>query len=190
MALGKRNAVFAVVVGLASLRAFACSCPPPALASEFSAAETVVLVETVSYQYLSRVNPDPDEPSATLYGERVTVRVVKSWKGKYRSGDLAVVENWFPTYSCDRKSWRNDPRWLEFVEEIPGSNSTPAPPGFFDRWILFTTHKQPWSLGGACGMSFPADPNQDLERQLDQLLSRQRLPQRADPAAENRLERP
>jgi hypothetical protein len=107
--------------------------------------------------------------------ERATLRVIRSWKGGKRPGDVVVLETPTANGYC-RKSFSNDPPWAVIAEEDrPNADSThrsPAstPAKLSDIWLIYASGPEPWALNW-CGRSNPLN----LPPALDDLEALNRL---------------
>lgn len=170
---GLANLVFVAFCLLGEATALGCSCDPrngASVETAYESANNVVLAEIVHVEDVELRPPPLDlDP---VPGERVTLRVITSWKGGKQPGDLVIVENLRSKFSCD-KNTSNDPPWVE--TSGGDGNLVPDSPRAWAVWLIYATGDQPWRFS-RCGRSMPLEfdaAKLDVKR-LDKLLSRKK----------------
>ena len=122
--------------------AFACSCAPPrGVDASVREASVVVLAEVVSSEQ------HPTAANASTITEEVTFRVLETFKGTSKRGDLLRTRSTLgPAGPCG-VSVKNSPVWLESLV-----NGKPIPTKLSGRWVLYGGQSQPFELN-MCGPS-------------------------------------
>jgi hypothetical protein len=143
-----RTTVFFALGLLGGSDAIACSCGPREnVKSAVREAAVVVIADVVSIEQ-HRIAREKDSSDIT---EEVKFRVVETFKGPKKPGDLlSIRSNLGPAGSCGISA-KNSPVWLEAVKD--GKSTATRLSG---RWVIFGYGKSPFELN-MCGHSAPME---------------------------------
>lgn len=143
-----RTTVFFAFGFLAGSDAIACSCGPrEGVKSAVREAAVVVIADVISLEQ-HKIAGGKDSFDIT---EEVTFRVVETFKGPQKPGDLLSIRPTLgPAGSCGISA-KNSPVWLESVKH--GKSTATRLSG---RWVIFGYGKSPFELN-MCGNSAPME---------------------------------
>jgi hypothetical protein len=145
--------------------ALACSGPPPpSIEDALRDARVVVLAQVMSTKQHT-VGATKGRP-VTL--EEATFRVIRTFKGSFRPGDLLPTRSLIGPGPCGMSA-RNSPVWLTEVEK---KGAEPVPAKLSGRWVIFGQGHPPFALDMG-GRSIPLEAGgEDTLRQLEALRKR------------------
>jgi len=140
--------LFLVGAVLFDCPALACSCGPRgSVESALQNATVVVLAQLVS----SVQHSTADNADVRAITEEATFRVIETFKGGLRSGDLlAIRSNLGPMGPCGISA-KNSPVWLEMAK-----NGKSVATHLSGRWVIYGQGKGPFELD-MCSHSAPIE---------------------------------
>ena len=129
----------------------ACSCAlGGTAATEFQSASAVFFAETISSRRVA--------DSRGKLVESAQLKVVESWKGPHRIGDIVEVRSKVGDGACG-KSVINDPPWLDLVDQA----RKPRAPKLSGQWVIYAFGTAPYEIS-LCSRSRPIEAGGKDER--------------------------
>jgi hypothetical protein len=129
----------------------ACSCAlGGTAATEFQSASAVFFAKTITSQRAA--------DSQGRLVERAQLKVLESWKGRHRVGEIVEIRSNVGDGACG-KSVINDPPWLELVDRT----RKPRAPKLSGRWVIYAYGTAPYEIS-LCSRSRPIEAGGEDER--------------------------